>query len=313
MGDPHQLQPICEHTSGRRPESGAEPEEEELTGCDLCHIGNSPFYQRATPHRLTISVRHEEDPGMAAFLDEVRTGVLPTDERIEEVLGDLVRDEAECAAFMEDPVARSIHTHLVEMHAANDAQLIARFAPEQIVTIEPTHNLAELRKAGVVVTPEMVAWAEDAIRFHQLGRVAIGALVRLTVNCDIEKKAVNGATGVVVGFKTHCKKGGTPRLSTVVVRLDSTGELCNVTRGTLDRSWTFGNVKVERERFPLVLAWAFTAHAVQGATLERVLCDPSDCFSPGMLYVILSRCGSRARMILTRLPSPREFAMPGIV
>ena len=54
----------------------------------------------------------------------------------------------------------------------------------------------------------------------------------------------------------------------------------------------------EFKQFPIRLAWAVTVHKCQGLTFEKVIADLKYAFSPGQVYVALSRCTSLKGLIL---------------
>ena len=54
-----------------------------------------------------------------------------------------------------------------------------------------------------------------------------------------------------------------------------------------------GKLRLERYQYPIVLAWAFTIHKVQGLSLDRAVMDlGKNVFAHGMAYVALSRVKS---------------------
>jgi ATP-dependent exoDNAse (exonuclease V) alpha subunit len=61
-------------------------------------------------------------------------------------------------------------------------------------------------------------------------------------------------------------------------------------------------------QFPLKLSWAVTIHKSQGKTFDRVVVDIGrGTFSPGQLYVALSRCTSLEGIILQRQVNRRHI------
>lgn len=126
-----------------------------------------------------------------------------------------------------------------------------------------------------------------------------GSQVILLKNIDVPKGLVNGAKGVVLGFRrpasprereaaeNHEQRGTT---KFPCVRF-TTGEERLVT----SESWTTemgGEVVAERVQIPLSLAWAISIHKSQGMTLDRVVVSLKNVFEDGQAYVALSRARS---------------------
>ena len=60
-------------------------------------------------------------------------------------------------------------------------------------------------------------------------------------------------------------------------------------------------------QLPFRLAWAVTVHKSQGKTFDRVIIDIPIAFSPGQVYVALSRCTTLDGIVLAR-PIKKQFA-----
>jgi ATP-dependent DNA helicase PIF1 len=109
----------------------------------------------------------------------------------------------------------------------------------------------------------------------------LGAQVMLIANLDPAVGLVNGSRGVVVGF---CAATEMPMI-----------EFINGLRRPIGtHSWPIEDYEfVSRTQIPLRLAWAYTTHKAQGATLDTALIDVgSGNFEFGQAYVALARARS---------------------
>ena len=109
----------------------------------------------------------------------------------------------------------------------------------------------------------------------------VGAQVMLIANIDPDAGLVNGSRGVVTSF---CPSTELPMV-----------EFINGVRRPIGtHSWPIEEFEfVSRIQVPLRLAWSFTTHKAQGATLDSALVDiGSGVFEYGQAYVALSRARS---------------------
>ncbi|XP_062580136.1 uncharacterized protein LOC134242119 [Saccostrea cucullata] len=136
--------------------------------------------------------------------------------------------------------------------------------------------------------------------------LAVNARVMLTRNCDVKDGLVNGVVGYVAHFQYD---ENTSNVKGIGVIFDNK----NVGKQS-GRKTQRGNVvlvqrvqeemiekksrTVMRHQFPLRLAWACTAHKVQGMTVEKVVVNLDRTFSPGQAYVALSRVTSQQGLFI---------------
>lgn len=105
-----------------------------------------------------------------------------------------------------------------------------------------------------------------------------GAQVMLTTNLDIECGLTNGSRGVVI----ECGD------SSVSVKFKN-GNTFSITPFPYEHE--DDEVVVIRHQFPLKLAWSYSIHKSQGATLDYAIIDlGTSLFCPALGYVALSRC-----------------------
>ena len=130
----------------------------------------------------------------------------------------------------------------------------------------------------------------------------IGCRVMILVN-DPNKTYHNGSTGTVTGYDT----------SKIQVKLDN-GVSVGIGRNTwneMEYKVVDGEVKQYEKgsftQFPLALAYACTIHKSQGLTFDRVALHVGHIFSPGQIYVALSRCRSLEGIAIDSLISKRHI------
>lgn len=130
----------------------------------------------------------------------------------------------------------------------------------------------------------------------------------MMLNNDADNRWVNGSIGKIESIK---KNGDGERV--VEARLND-GYSVQIKA----HEWKLGRYmlvdgKIDYEtigrfiQMPFRLAWAVTVHKSQGKTFDRVIIDIHVVFSPGQVYVALSRCTSLEGIVLAR-PIRKQFA-----
>ena len=124
---------------------------------------------------------------------------------------------------------------------------------------------------------------------------------------DRRKRFYNGKTGVITKLDNE----------QILVQCKDEDEPIEVKRETWQTiRYALNNEtrKMEEEvlgsytQFPLRLAWAITIHKSQGLTFEKAIIDAGKAFSPGQVYVALSRCTSLEGITLQTPIRPGSLA-----
>lgn len=104
-----------------------------------------------------------------------------------------------------------------------------------------------------------------------------GLKVMLTRNISQEQGIVNGSIGIITHFQNNLP----------VVKFDN--GVCLVIKAYSHELEVGNNLVASVIQIPLIIAYAFTSHKIQGNTLESAIIDCSNVFCEHQLYVMLSR------------------------
>ena len=129
--------------------------------------------------------------------------------------------------------------------------------------------------------------------------VSVNARIMLTRNVNVEDGLVNGVMGRISKINVSNKNSkeitgitvffDNPDVGKKTGKRNSSGLLeINISRAEEEMRGK-GRQYFIRHQFPLQLAWACTAHKVQGMTANEVVVNLDKMFAPGQAYVALSR------------------------
>lgn len=319
VGDLQQLPPVCycqrnhgnssrathrcdgtadRDARGQLPDYDSSDDEGVVEVCTRCHISASKHWSRRVQHDLTTSVRHASDKPFAAFLDHVRIA-RPTQELLDTTLlahrvpldanttdtRGMCINPSDVASLITDETT-VICSHRSDARSHNATALHTLF-PDTASHIDlPLHLVGDMPESAY--DDSLRRWLADK-RFHTCPTLAIGAKVMITTNINLEHGLCNGA----VGHVDSVKRDATGAVIAVYVKMLHSDRVHRVGR-TVAKSEFRHRYTLIKTTFPLMLAWAVTAHRIQGATLSaRTIVHVRSAFAPGMLYVALSRVTRR--------------------
>lgn len=116
----------------------------------------------------------------------------------------------------------------------------------------------------------------------------------------------NGSVGRVVSIEKNCvhvrlNSGQTAVIYRHMYEKKTKEETQYVDKNGKKEKFFINKTTVLIEQFPLALGYAITVHKSQGQTFDGVEVDLSNCFSPGIGYVALSRVKNLDSLIVTGL------------
>lgn len=138
-------------------------------------------------------------------------------------------------------------------------------------------------------------WLDQALPDTKLLRLKLGAQVMLTKNIDVGNGLVNGARGVITGFKTASGSLAVTTQQRAQAAAPIVKFLSGLEMAITPERWSLKiaqDCMAIRRQIPLKLAWAVSIHKSQGMTLDCVEMTLSRVFECGQAYVALSRASS---------------------
>ena len=243
-------------------------------------------------------MRQREDMPFAVALNFLRTRIQkqPIDEETNSILNDCVREGPE----------NILHVYATN-EEVNDFNLrMLRKTCEDLVELEAQDFIKDTStgKLNLRSKPVQRSKSEGLISSLLLG---VNARVMLTRNCNVDDGLVNGVMGHITHFKFS------QRNSNIVIAVGVVFDNVNVGKKSGKHTENGNIVLIERvqedilekkmkavvrHQFPLRLAWACTAHKVQGMTVEKVVVNLDRTFSAGQGYVALSRVTTKEGLFI---------------
>ena len=314
FGDIMQMKPV----KGRYIMQDPRNEQFEL-GCRM-----DPLWRKFECINLEINHRQGEDKAYADMLNRIRIGA-DTPEDIEK-LRERVRD-------INHPDIRKEHDAIYifgtnkKVNQMNNKRIQSLKGEEKVVMAICIHKT--IRKFSPSVNN---AGTVGNTSFQNELKITIGAKIMMTYNVDTSDGLTNGARGELIGI-IQDESGHISKLIVKFEELSNGKEKRRHNPGIVKRfpggtpiekvNFPFSISKSKKSvintanviQFPLKLAFACTAHKIQGATIPKPLkaiLDVTDIFQAAMVYVMLSRvCALSQIFILNKFDESKMY--PSIV
>ena len=258
----------------------------QLPPVDGGFIYENPMWETFRIIRLTTIHRQHDDEFIGA-LNDLRVGNLS--QKVHDLIASRRVDElpTDCT---------QLYPHKATVEKTNLQRLASLPGKEHIFKWEVVHRRKMKDKSK---EEALFQRACARARFPKTLYLKEGARICM-LNNHPDGLWVNGSTGEVNGFERD----------RILVTLDngrsvSVGHNLGVSYLMEEQIFLSDDTPdLVIRQYPMMLAWALTAHKSQGMTLDRVGIDLSNHFAPGMTYVALSRCRTKEGLYLVGDVSP---------
>lgn len=272
LGDFLQLPPVTTGTSAAvEPMSGDKIESAEGSNQTAKWCFECPLWEKLQLAAIEFrrNYRHENDPVFATCMEDIRYGRYTR--RVANLFSACERRKLGERFGVEPTVIMARR------------QSAAAYNMERLQRLEDVHFYRYTSEDYASIPGFSL---DKEVSLLSLLELRVGAQVVLLAALPDAPHLSNGDLGVVVAFAEQAHGAALP----VVCFANSSGEEVVVPRVRMDVAGADGRTVATRTQIPLQLAWALTAHRVQGMTLPmvRVKLDAS-FFECGQAYVALTR------------------------
>ncbi|XP_039896714.1 uncharacterized protein LOC120739111 isoform X6 [Simochromis diagramma] len=263
---------------------------------------------------LTEIMRQKDDHSFAEVLNRIRvkqkTDSLEADDKA--LLTQAIHDIKDCPSNV-----LHIYATNKEVDKHNSATVTALHS--DIINIQAEDYRKDPRTGEMVLLAEMMKGNKGDLPDNI--QAAPGVRVMIIRNLDVEDGLVNGTFGTITNIVTATQDGPkTVNLIGLTLDNENSGQkFRRKIQGSSDNLVYIEKCEectskkgVVRRQFPMKLAFACTAHKVQGMTMESAVVCLKRVFEPGMAYVALSRTTSLKGLYITDFDEKKIYADPAI-
>ena len=243
-------------------------------------------------------MRQREDVPFAIALNSLRSRLQkqPLDEETNSILNDCVREGPE----------NILHVYATNEEVNEFNLTMLRKSCAELVEVEANDFTKDTSTGKLTLRSKPIHRSKSEGLSSSL-LLGVNARVMLTRNCKVDDGLVNGVMGHITHFKYSQRHANT------VIAVGVAFDNVNVGKKSGKRTEKGNIVLIERvqedilekktkavvrHQFPLRLAWACTAHKVQGMTVEKVVVNLDRTFSAGQGYVALSRVTTKEGLFI---------------